>query len=323
MHSEGVQHLVIIDGHHLMYRAFYAIPQTLKTTKGEQTNAVYGVASMLLTLLKVEEPTHLLFCFDAGEETFRHQENATYKEGRAETPDSFYLQIPRILAMIDAFGLQHVSDVHFEADDFLCAYAREGERAGMRVSIVTGDRDALQLATQQVRIAIPHKGYQQTEYLGPAEVLAKYGVRPDQIPSYKGIVGDASDNLPGVHGIGPKTAATLLQSYDTLTGVYEHLSEIKPTVRAKLEKDKDQAFFCERMATLVSMTLPLPLEALCLERQPVSPVHEFFRALEFGSLSKRFDALVSTPFGQAHFLHEASPVTSEKTISPASQLSLF
>src|SRR3989344_3258117 len=204
-----MKHLVIIDGHHLMYRAFYAIPRTLKTSSGEQTNAVFGVASMLLTLLKIEEPDALLFCFDAGEETFRHQENATYKDGRAETPDDFYAQIPRIMELVDAFGFAHVSDVKYEADDFLCTYARAAETAGMRVTIVTGDRDALQLATEHIRIAIPHKGYQQPEYLGPTEILAKYGVRPDQVPSYKGLTGDSSDNLPGVKGIGPKKGATL------------------------------------------------------------------------------------------------------------------
>ena len=137
-----MKHLVIIDGHHLMYRAFYAIPRTLKTSSGEQTNAVFGVASMLLTLLKIEEPDALLFCFDAGEETFRHQENATYKDGRAETPDDFYVQIPRIIEMIDSFGLRHVSHPTYEADDFLGTYATLAERECHRVTIVTGDRDA-------------------------------------------------------------------------------------------------------------------------------------------------------------------------------------
>ncbi|MBM3303365.1 MAG: DNA polymerase I, partial [Deltaproteobacteria bacterium] len=219
------KHLVLIDGHHLMYRAYWAIPRGMQTKAGEQSNAVFGVISMLLSILSKEQPGSLLFCFDEGEETFRHQQSDTYKEGRAETPDDFYTQIPRILQAIDAFGIRRVSDAQYEADDFLCAYARAAAKdPDARVTIVTGDRDALQIATDRIRIAIPHKGYQAAEYLGPGEILAKYGVRPDQVPAYKGLTGDSSDNLPGVKGIGPKNAAQLLQQFDSLQGVYEHLS---------------------------------------------------------------------------------------------------
>ena len=317
-----MKHLVIIDGHHLMYRAFYAIPPTLKTKAGEQTNAIYGVASMLISLLKIEEPDAIVTCFDAGEETFRHQENATYKEGRAETPDSFYLQIPRIIELFDTFGFQHVSAPKYEADDFLCTYAKAAVEAGMRVTIVTGDRDAFQLANEQVRIAIPHKGYQQTEYLGPTEILTKYGVRPDQVASYKGLTGDSSDNLPGVKGIGPKTAAQLLQTYDTLTGVYAHLEEIKPTVRAKLTADREQAFFCERMATLIGdIPLPTPLDALNLKDVAVAPVLDFFRQMEFTVLGKRLDSLALSDYGKKYFV--AAPKEAPKPLPKESQLSMF
>ncbi len=317
----SMKHLVLIDGHHLMYRAYYAIPRTLQTSKGEQTNAIYGVASMILAILKAEEPDGLLFCFDAGEETFRHQENATYKDGRAETPDDFYVQIPRIIQMIQAFGFESVSDLKYEADDFLCAYAVMAEKAGWRVTIVTGDRDAFQLATKNIRIAIPHKGYQQAEYLGPAEIEAKYGIRPDQVPSYKGLVGDTSDNLPGVLGIGPKGAAALLQQYETLKGIYDHLEEIKPTIRAKLEKDREQAFFCEHMATLVSdMPLPHSLEQITFHNLPTDPVVTFFRDVEFAALIKRFDALVKSPYGSGRW--QQTPVV-DVAVKEKSQMSLF
>lgn len=297
-----MEHLVLVDGHHLMYRAFYAIPASMKTKNGEQTNAVYGVASMLISLLKTEQPTHLLFCFDAGEETFRHKENATYKEGRAETPDEFYIQIPRILGLLEAFPIQHVSDPKLEADDLLCAYAKAGEAAGMQVTIITGDRDALQLATDNVRIAIPHKGYQAPEYLGPKEIVAKYGIRPDQVPSYKGISGDSSDNLPGVKGIGPKGASALLQKYDTLAGVYEHLEEIAPVMRAKLERDREQAFFCERMATLIyDYDLPKALPDLALTHVKTEAAVAFMRDLQFNSLTKRLQSLCESDYGKKHF----------------------
>lgn len=305
-----------------MYRAFYAIPATLKTSTGEQVNAVYGVASMLLALLKAEEPTHILFCFDAGEETFRHQENATYKEGRAETPDEFYVQIPRILAFIESFPLKHLSDPRYEADDLLCAYARAGEAAGMRVTIVTGDRDAFQLATQKTRIAIPHKGYQAPEYLDSAAVFAKCGVRPDQVPSYKGLCGDASDNLPGVRGIGPKGASALLQKYETLQGIYDHLGEITGSTSKKLEADRDQAFFCERMATLVcDFPLAIPLDALALQAIPTSAAATFFREFEMNSLVKRLQAVCESPYGKKHFVWEGE--VTKKSVSKENQMALF
>lgn len=322
-YDTAVEHLVLIDGHHLMYRAYYAIPKTLRTSKGEQTNAVFGVASMLLTMLRAEEPDRLLFCFDAGEETFRHQENATYKDGRAETPDDFYAQIPRIMQLVEICRLQHVSDPQFEADDLLCSYAKAGEEAGMRVTIVTGDRDVLQLATAKVRIAIPHKGYQAAEYLGPAEILAKYGVRPDQIPSYKGLCGDSSDNLPGVKGIGPKTAAELLQRFDTLAGIYEHLADTKPTVRAKLEHDKEQAFFCEHMAQLIcTVHRPHELDALRLQGLSANDIANFFREMEFTSLVHRLESLSKTPYGLRAF-QQMSALAPSSRAKTADQMTLF
>lgn len=303
-----------------MYRAYYAIPRTLRTAKGEQTNAVFGVASMLLTMLRTEQPDALLFCFDEGEKTFRHEEHTEYKEGRAETPDEFYTQIPRIMHFIDTFGFKRLSNPGFEADDLLCAYATEGAKAGMRVTIVTGDRDAFQLATDQVKIAIPHKGYQQPEYLGPQEIYAKYGIRPDQVPSYKGLSGDASDNLPGVMGIGPKTAAQLLQQFDTLEGIYAHLDDIKPSIRAKLEKDREQAFFCERMARLICVPPAIPLEELHLTKMPLQPVVDFFREVEFQSLISRLESLRKTTYGMEHFLEAASATPVKKETE---QMTLF
>lgn len=309
-----------------MYRAYWAIPRTLKTSGGEQTNAVFGVASMLLSILAKEQPDALLFCFDEGEDTFRHQEAKEYKAGRAETPDDFYAQIPRILELIRAFGFRHVSDPRFEADDLLCAYARAAEKAGDRVTVITGDRDALQLASERIRIAIPHKGYQQAEYLGPQEILLKYGVRPDQIASYKGLSGDSSDNLPGVKGIGPKIASALLQQFGSLTGIYDHLADIRPSVRAKLAADREQAFFCERMALLIEdMPLPVALEELALRSLPADPPFAFLRSLEFTMLLKRMQALLASPYGCDHFAQSAlnAPAPSVMTREERTQMALF
>jgi len=299
-----------------MYRAYWAIPRTLKTRSGEQTNTVFGVASMLLNIIRREEPDALLFCFDAGNETFRHQENETYKDGRAETPDDFYDQIPRVLELVDTFGIQAVSDAQYEADDFLCTYAKAGEKKNMKVTIVTGDRDCLQLINENIRMAIPHKGYQQAEYLNTDGVMEKYGIRPDQVASYKGLCGDSSDNLPGVMGIGPKSAATLLQQYDSLENIYKNLEDIKPSWREKLERDKEQAFFCERMATLVwDIPLPVSLKDTELTDLPYKAVLEFFIELELTAIMKRFQALAESPYGIMRFkteeLRDAEPVMSK------------
>jgi DNA polymerase-1 len=293
-----VEHLVLIDGHHLMYRAYWAIPRTLTTKRGEQVNTVFGVASMLLSIMKLEQPDRMVVCFDAGEETFRHEENKTYKEGRAETPADFYPQIVRVLELVDVWKLPHAENKRVEADDLLCAYAKAATDAGDRVTIVTGDRDAFQLASDRVKIAIPHSGYMKPEYMGPAEIEAKYGIRPDQVPAYKGLTGDSSDNLPGVKGIGPKTAAELLQKYDTLEAVYENLGDIRPAVRAKLEADRESAFFCQRMARLVcDFELVPPYADTRLRDIDSQAVIAFFDAMEFTMLKRRLLEFLKTPYG--------------------------
>jgi DNA polymerase-1 len=297
-----IKHLVIVDGHHLLYRAYWAIPRTMKTSKGEQVNVAFGLVSMLLQILKTEEPDGILFCFDAGDETFRHQEYGEYKSGRAETPDDFYAQIPRALELIDAFGIRSVSGKKYEADDYACTYAVHAVRQGSRVTIVSGDRDLLQLASDQIRIAIPHKGYQAAEYLGPKEVLAKYGVTPEQIPSYKGLVGDPSDNLPGVKGIGPVAAASLIQQYGSIENIYAHLQDVKSSWRKRLEEGKEQAIFCHRMSELVpDIPLPVPLDALLFQDIPTEPIFELFHELEFTLLVRRFQTMLQAPYGHAHF----------------------
>ncbi len=307
-----------------MYRAYWAIPRTLSTTSGEQVNAVFGMASMLLSILKAEEPTHLVVCFDAGKDTFRHQENETYKEGRAETPDDFYVQIPRIMELVEAFGLPRESHPGFEADDLLCTYARQAEAGGMRVTIVTGDRDAFQLASDRIRIAIPHSGYAQAEYLGPAEIEAKYGIRPDQVPAYKGLTGDPSDNLPGVRGIGPKTAAQLLQEYQTLENLFAHLGAVRPAVRAKLEADREQAFFCERMAQLIcDVPLAVPLADTRLHDLPADALSGFFRTMEFTLLSRRLAEFLRTPYAERTFLRVADLFAIPGAAASAAQQTLF
>lgn len=305
-----MKHLVIVDGHHLLYRAYWAIPRTMKTPEGEQVNTTFGVASMLLQILKTEEPDFLLFCFDADEKTFRHLEFADYKGGRAETPDDFYPQVPRALEFIDSFRIKSVSGNQMEADDYACTYARRAEEAGHRTTIVTGDRDLFQLSSKNIRIAIPHKGYQMPEYMGPDEVMKKYGVTPVQIPAYKGLVGDKSDNLVGVKGIGPVAAAALLQEHGTLESLYENLAAVKPSWRSKLEVGREQAFFCQRMALLkCDLDLPVPLSDLSFSQVDLDSVQRFLNTLHFHLVLKRLHSLATSPYGQRVFLQSDTSVS--------------
>jgi len=303
-------HLLIVDGHHLLYRAYYAIPRTMKTSEGEQVNTTFGIASMLLLMLKIEEPDLVLFCFDADEKTFRHEEYEDYKSGRAETPDDFYDQIPRALELIDTFGIKSVAGKKFEADDYACSYAKAAEKAGMRTTIVTGDKDLLQLASAHVRIAIPHKGYQAAEYMTPEAVEKKYGVTPAQIPSYKGLTGDTSDNLPGVKGIGPKAAAALLQEFHSLEGIYANIDAIKPSWKEKLTADREKAEFSARMA-LLSCDIPLPisLPSLTFSEIDAKPIFDLFARLEFTLPRRRLLDLLETPYGRAHFIRDDTQQT--------------
>ncbi len=288
------QKLILIDANHLMHRAYWAIQRSLSTSKGEQTNAVFGVASMLLTMLQREKPDAVIACFDEGDETHRHVLHSEYKAGRAETPDDFYVQIPRVHQCFAAFSIPTFSDSKFEADDLIGTLAKKGSDEGWEVVIVTGDRDLFQMANHSIRIAVPHKGYSEPEYLDAKGVEAKLGVRPDQIADYKGLVGDASDNLKGVKGIGPKTAATLLQKYGTIDTLYEHLGEVKGATKEKLEADRESAFFCKKMATLVTdIPLTCDLQECAGQKMNVGDVQRFFTEMEFFTLQSRFKKILA------------------------------
>ncbi|MEQ1849439.1 MAG: 5'-3' exonuclease H3TH domain-containing protein [Candidatus Peribacteraceae bacterium] len=320
-------HTVIVDGHHLLYRAYWAIPRTMKTRAGEQVNTTFGMATMLLMILKTEAPDHILFCFDADEDTFRHEEYKEYKEGRAETPDDFYIQIPRALELIDTFGIRSISGQKMEADDFAATYATEIAKQGGRVTIVTGDRDLLQLASDDIRIAIPHKGYQAPEYMTPEAVKTKYGVAPTQIPSYKGLVGDSSDNLPGVHGIGPIAASKLIQEFGSIAGIFDNLEKVKPSWKEKLVASREKAFFSERMATLrTDAPILVPIEDLRLHID-AARVLTLFQQLEFSLPRRRLESLMMTPWGNRciHGEASASLLTSAQKIeaNPEVQMSLL
>jgi len=248
--KSGEKRLVVIDGNHLIHRAFYAIQAPLKTSSGEQTNALYGFASMLLNILETEEPDYIAMTFDEKAPTFRHDKHEEYKATRVKAPDELYAQIPRIREMVEAFKVPIFSQEGYEADDMMGTLAKKAQAEGITTHIVTGDMDMLQLVNHKILVVFPHKGYREPMFYDAEKVYEKYRIHPDQVVDYKALVGDTSDNIKGVDGIGPKGAADLLGKYKTLDGIYTHLNELSENHRQKLEKDKETAYFAYDLARI-------------------------------------------------------------------------
>src|SRR3954447_7846250 len=220
--------LLLLDGHSLAYRAFFALPmENFSTTTGQHTNAIFGFTSMLVNVLRDEKPTHIAVAFDRSEPTFRHTAYDEYKAGRAKTPDEFRGQVQLIGEMLDALRIRHLSVSGFEADDVIGTLATQAEAAGMKVLVVTGDRDAFQLVNDNITVLYPVKGVSVLARMDPAAVTAKYGVPPERYRELAALVGESSDNLPGVPGVGPKTAAKWLLQYGNLDELVAHIDEIK------------------------------------------------------------------------------------------------
>ncbi len=280
--------LVLIDGHALVYRAFFALPDDMATSRGEPTNAVFGFASMLLNVLRDEQPTYLAVAFDRGR-TFRHEEYAEYKANRAEMPDSLRFQFRRIEELLAAFRIPTYSAEGFEADDVLAALSRQAEAQGLETLIVTGDTDTFQLIRPGVRVLTSRRQFGDTVIYDEAGIRQRYGLEPKQLVDYKALVGDPSDNVPGVRGIGEKTATALLQKYGSLEGIYRHLDEIgNNRTRTALEQGRDQAFLSKRLVTITAdVPVTLDLEACRVREMDREAVMALFRELEFRSLLNR------------------------------------
>lgn len=307
MNKRDKERLVIIDGHHLIHRAFYAIQNPLKTTFGEQTNGIYGFASMLLNILELEKPDYIAMTFDERAPTFRHELHEGYKGTRTKAPDELYAQIPRIRQMVTAFKMATYCKEGFEADDMMGTLACEAVRQGMEVYIVTGDMDAMQLINEDVRVVFPHKGYKEPLVFDAQAVMDKYGIRPDQVVDYKALMGDSSDNIKGVQGVGPKGALGLLQTYKTLDGIYAHLDEIKGGLHEKLRAGKEDAYFSQKMARII-LDVPngFTKEAANVEGLDYLGLDRFMESLEMKSLRLRLKKTVP-----------------EHKLQPENQMSLF
>ena len=243
--------LVLIDGNAIMHRAYHALPP-LTTKEGKPINAVYGLVSILLKIIADLKPTHLVICFDRKEPTFRHIAFKDYQAHRPEMDKDLSSQFAVAKQVVSAFGIPIHERVGYEADDVLGTLARQAQKKVEQVVIVTGDRDILQLVNGKIKVYLPVRGLSEGQLMDRKKVLEQLGVKPEQIADYKALVGDPSDNYPGVKGIGPKTAEKLLRKYGNLENIYKHLDEIDERIATLLKKDKKNAFLSQKLAKIVT-----------------------------------------------------------------------
>ncbi|NCB34853.1 MAG: DNA polymerase I, partial [Clostridia bacterium] len=239
---------VIVDGHSLMYRAFHALP--LMDADGVYTNAVHGFLSMLLRVFREQRPQYCAVAFDDHTPTFRHEGYEAYKAGRSPMPEELRPQFPLIQELLSAMGIGVVILPRWEADDVLGTISRQANERGIEALLLTGDRDALQLVGDDTKMLFTRKGISETILFDPKGVKEYFGVSPEQVPDWKGLMGDSSDNIPGIPGVGEKTAVKLLDSYGTLEGVLEHADEIKGKLGEKVRDNKELARMSKRLATI-------------------------------------------------------------------------
>lgn len=282
----------------MAYRAFYALPDTLATSSGQITNAVYGFTSMLTNLLRDEQPTHLAVAFDAGRVTFRTERFPEYKGTRDATPDAFKGQVPLIKEVLDALRVSSIELVGIEADDILATLAVQAKAAGMEVLVCSGDRDTLQLVNGDVTVLYPKKGVSELARMDPEAVEAKYGVPPERYPDLAALVGETSDNLPGVPGVGPKTAAKWINAHGGLSALLDAADEIKGKAGESLRTHLEQVRINRELnALLTDVELPLGVADLALEGFDREAVHLVSDTLQFGQLRDRL--LAVDPAGAA------------------------
>ncbi|MCW2670959.1 MAG: polA [Frankiales bacterium] len=287
--SDTRSRLLLLDGHSLAYRAFFALPvENFSTTDGQPTNAVYGFTAMLINVLRDEEPTHVAVTFDVSKSNFRHEAFADYKATRSETPSDFKGQVSLVREVLDALRIQVVTAEGFEADDVIATLATQAAADDMDVLIVTGDRDAFQLVNDRITVLYNSRGVSDMRRMTPAAVEEKYGLSPQQYPEFAALRGDPSDNLPGIPGLGEKTATKLIQQFGDVEGLVAHVDEVKGKVGDNLRAGLSSVMMNRRLTELVR---DVPLEVgphdLGVQQWDRDEVHKVFDALQFRVLRER------------------------------------
>ena len=315
--------LYLIDGHALAYRMYFALTAGTSATrwqnsKGEPTAGTYGFARELMRLLEQERPDYLAVAFDTGK-TFRDKLFPEYKATRAKMPDDLRPQMERIRQLVDAFNIPRLEMEGYEADDVLGSVLRSAAVQGLGVKIITGDRDLLQLVN--ARTAVYLAGDEQN-YVTEEDVHRKLGVRPDQVVDYKALVGDKSDNIPGVAGVGEKTAVALLEKFGSLDRIYEHLADVEKRWSAKLEAGRESAYLSYKLAKIeTDLSVPFKIEQARAHDFDAGQVESLFRELEFRTLLKALDKLTGSGEAAADTL-PSGPRRGEKARG-GGQMSMF
>jgi DNA polymerase-1 len=289
--------LYLIDGHALAYRTYYALTSAGTNTSrwitrsGEPTAGVYGFTSVLLRIFEQDRPDYLAVAFDVGK-TFRDEMYPEYKATREKMPDDLRVQIERIRQLVDTFNIPRLEMEGYEADDILGSAARSMAALGLGVKIITGDRDLLQLVDERIVVSLSGRRLSDSKDYTAEDVKETLGVYPHQVVDYKAMVGDTSDNIPGVKGVGKKTAASLLNTYGTLDEVYNHLDDLKPGVRNKLLTDRENAILSRKLAAIVTdLEINVDLENARIDRFDPGAVKDMFHVLEFRSLINRLNTV--------------------------------
>ena len=290
--------LLLIDGHSLAYRAFYALPEEMRTASGQVTNAVYGFTSMLINLLRDHRPERVAVAFDLPGGTFRHERLDSYKANRSAPPEIFREQLGLLRELLGTLGVCTVEAPGFEADDVLATLAAQAETQGLEAAIVTGDRDAFQLvAMRGVTVLYPRRGSSDHDVYDAAAVKKRTGVEPGDYVAYAALRGDTSDNLPGVPGVGEKTAARLINAHGGIDGIYAHLDEQTPRLRASLQEAEEAVRLnCELMELRRDLDLPVTVDDLAVNPAATEEILRLFEFLEFGSLLGRLGEALGLEF---------------------------
>ncbi|WP_137726115.1 DNA polymerase I [Prescottella subtropica] len=288
--------LMLLDGHSLAYRAFFALPaENFKTQSGQPTNAVYGFTSMLINLLRDEQPSHVAAAFDVSRQTFRSEAFPEYKANRSKTPDEFKGQVEIAKDVLAAMGIPVMAIEGFEADDVIATLTTQAAALGYRVLVVTGDRDALQLVTDDVTVLYPRKGVSELTRFTPEAVEEKYGLTPRQYPDYAALRGDPSDNLPGIPGVGEKTAAKWIREYGSLENLVTDIDKVRGKVGDSLRANVNSVLLNRHLTEMVrDVALPYTPDQLALAPWDRDRIHALFDDLEFKVLRDRLFATLSS-----------------------------
>jgi len=283
--------LLLVDGSALLHRAYHAYPP-LKTKTGEIVGAVYGVTSILIGALHEVQPTHVMVAWDLPKPTFRHKKYVGYKAQRPKADAEMVEQIPMVKKVIETMGIVQLAEEGYEADDIIGTLSKL-EADDNDIVILTGDQDTMQLVSDHVRVLTPAKGANPPVLYGPDEVLNKYGVHPEQIVDYKALLGDSSDNIPGVAGIGPKGASSLLKMFGSLERIYRDIKEVQvhfgELLAKKLADGKESAILSRELSEIVvDMPLTLTMEEMEYHDFKTEAVKNIFEELGFKSMVKRF-----------------------------------